>query len=117
MSERCQYHFSDGSVCGEEIYAAMDTPTGWRHRQGDESRKLCHWASPETYGPQGMPVNEQVADEILKRIALRYRDCEVRIFPDLPELTPVEAVLRCAKEEGFMLTTIIPRIERRHERP
>lgn len=35
---------------------------------------------------------------------MRYKNCKVHIFPDLPELTPVEAVLRCAQEEGFHLT-------------
>ena len=45
-----------------------------------------------------------LADAILRRIAMRYKNCKVHIFPDLPELTPVEAVLRCAQEEGFHLT-------------
>jgi hypothetical protein len=51
-----------------------------------------------------MPAGQVIADEILKRIALRYRKCSVNIYPDLPELTPVEGVLRCAMEEGFVLT-------------
>jgi len=45
-----------------------------------------------------------LADLILRRIAERYKNCEIKIFPDLPELSPVEAVLRCAREEGFVLT-------------
>jgi hypothetical protein len=44
----------------------------------------------------------EVADDILMRIALRYRNCFVHIY-DVPELTPVEGVLRCAAEEGFVL--------------
>ena len=49
-------------------------------------------------------AQQVIADDILRRIALRYKNCEVHIYPDLPELTPVEAVLRCAHEEGFVLT-------------
>jgi len=45
-----------------------------------------------------------LADLILKRIAERYKNCEIKIFPNLPELSPVEAVLRCAQEEGFVLS-------------
>jgi len=44
-----------------------------------------------------------LADEILKRIAERYKNCSINIYPDFPELSPVEAVLRCALEEGFVL--------------
>jgi hypothetical protein len=40
---------------------------------------------------------------MLLKIAKRYGKCEVHIFPDCPELTPVEGVIRCAKEEGFVL--------------
>jgi len=46
-------------------------------------------------------LREQLADDILWRIAKRYANCEVYIYPDLPELTPVEGVLRCAQEEGI----------------
>jgi hypothetical protein len=49
------------------------------------------------------PPAQVLADDILRRIALRYRNCLVNIYPDLPELTPVEGVLRCAMEEGFVL--------------
>jgi hypothetical protein len=56
----------------------------------------------------GRDAGTQIADDILRRIALRYRNCEVHIYPDLPELTPVEGVLRCAQEEGFHLTSTIP---------
>jgi hypothetical protein len=51
-----------------------------------------------------MKLTEPLAQDILNRIATRYKNCGVRIFPNFPELTPVEAVLRCAKEEGFVLT-------------
>jgi hypothetical protein len=44
-----------------------------------------------------------IAEEILKRIARRYENCNLNIYPDMPVLTPVEAVLRCAAEEGFAL--------------
>jgi hypothetical protein len=46
----------------------------------------------------------QLNDEIIRRIAERYKNCEVNIYPDFPECTPVEGVLRCAIEEGFVLT-------------
>jgi hypothetical protein len=49
-----------------------------------------------------------VATEILKRIARRYENCNLNIYPEMPVLTPVEAVLRCAAEEGFILTNRIP---------
>ena len=39
----------------------------------------------------------------LVQIALRYKNCEVNIYPDLPEMTPVEGVIRCAHQEGFVL--------------
>lgn len=55
--------------------------------------------------PQG--ASAMLADDILRRIAKRYANCEVRIYPDLPELTPVEAVLRCAQAEGFILTNVV----------
>lgn len=48
-------------------------------------------------------AQETIVNDILIRIAKRYKNCTVNIYPDLPELTPVEAVLRCAAEEGFML--------------
>jgi hypothetical protein len=48
-------------------------------------------------------VRQELADQTLRRIAERYKNCSVNIYPDLPELTPVEAVLRCAQEEGFRL--------------
>ena len=48
----CGYHFADGQRCNETIYRADDTPTGWRHEQGDESRGMCHFARPEESGPQ-----------------------------------------------------------------
>ena len=41
----------------------------------------------------------------VERIARRYKNCAVNIYPECPEMSPVEAVLRCAKEEGFILTT------------
>lgn len=47
----CGYHFADGQRCNETIYRA-DTPTGWRHEQGDESRGMCHFAREEESGPQ-----------------------------------------------------------------
>lgn len=53
-----------------------------------------------------MSDKQLLADEILRRIALRYKNCQVHIFPELPELTPVEGVLRCAQEEGFILTSM-----------
>jgi hypothetical protein len=62
-------------------------------------------APPATSDPAAAP-GQQIADDILRRIALRYKNCQVYIFPDLPELTPVEGVLRCAQEEGFTLTSM-----------
>jgi hypothetical protein len=53
-------------------------------------------------------IREQLADDVLRRIATRYKDCEVNIYPDFPELSPVKAVLRCAMQEGFVLTSKIP---------
>ena len=44
-----------------------------------------------------------LTEDVLRRIALRYKHCNVYIHPDLPELTPVEGVLRCAEQEGFIL--------------
>jgi hypothetical protein len=41
--------------------------------------------------------------ERLIAIAQRYKNCEVNIYPDLPEMTPVEGVIRCAHQEGFIL--------------
>ena len=57
----CGYHFADGQRCNERIYPADDTPTGWRHEQGDESRGMCHFARPEESGPQAKVRNvEQI---------------------------------------------------------
>lgn len=53
-------------------------------------------------------AEQVIADDIIRRIAERYKTCQVRIYPDSPERTPVEAVLRCAMEEGFVLTNRIP---------
>jgi hypothetical protein len=53
-------------------------------------------------------VRQELADQILRRIAERYKNCSVNIYHDLPELTPVEAVLRCAQEEGFTLRQNVP---------
>ena len=65
-------------------------------------------ATPPPQPVEQGDLREALANDILRRIALRYRDCKVNIYPDLPELTPVEAVLRCAAEEGFVLTTNLP---------
>ncbi len=62
----------------------------------------CTPAAPRD--PQGTAL----ADEILLRIAKRYESCSVNIYPDMPCLTPVEAVLRCAQEEGFVLRSNVP---------
>jgi hypothetical protein len=49
-----------------------------------------------------------LAEEFLKRIARRYEKCNLNIYPDMPTMTPVEAVLRCAQEEGFKLVQQLP---------
>jgi hypothetical protein len=51
------------------------------------------------------PGRFSVPMSVMKRIAARYAGSRVHIFPHLPELTPVEAVLRCAREEGFILAS------------
>lgn len=63
-------------------------------------------AAPATSGES--ELRQQIADSIVRRIAERYKNCNVHIYHDFPEMTPVEAVLRCAAEEGFVLTNHIP---------
>jgi hypothetical protein len=63
-------------------------------------------------------VRELIANDILLRIAKRYANCKVYVYPECPELTPVEAVLRCAQQEGFTLTNALPEetpVRKQHE--
>jgi hypothetical protein len=57
-------------------------------------------------------TKQALADGILKRIAERYKNCSIHIYPEFPELSPVEAVLRCAQEEGFTLRQEVPHLPR-----
>lgn len=81
-------------------HALMPCVLGTIHRT--EAATSDPLAKPE--GDARAEAGQQLADDILRRIAKRYANCEVYIHADLPELTPVEAVLRCAQEEGFILT-------------
>jgi hypothetical protein len=87
----------------------------------DAVRRLEEWdairaaeKSPEDGNSAATAIPQQViADEILRRIAMRYKHCDANIYPAFPgltaveaELTVVEAVLRCAAKEGFWLTNM-----------
>lgn len=73
-----------------------------------ESAFALEIAAGVSTGAEPRTPGTQIADSILRRIAKRYENCEVHIYHDMPCLTPVEAVLRCAQEEGFVLTNIVP---------
>lgn len=81
-----------------------ERPLEW---EGKDILRLCADELAAALAAEGQARESaatQIADDILLRIAKRYANCEVNIYPHCPELTPVEAVLRCAKEEGFHLT-------------
>jgi hypothetical protein len=109
---------ADALLC---VYAYAEEAGYDAHRELDEKMALNRGRPQEYYDGKTAhkeelgyvlpaPPQQIIADEILRRIAMRYRDCSVNIYPELPELTPVEAVLRCAAEEGFWLTNMPPKV-------
>lgn len=106
QSGRCRRCQLDKIVADVRRIAAdwSNCPTKWEDIQTARAPQAGQRAEGAEAGKPGAVV----ADEILMRIAKRYENSSVNIYPDMPYLTPVEGVLRCAQEEGFILTSIVP---------